>query len=348
MPVLGSTQIYTDPSTKSRRIRPDVNRHIIDGSRHHAHQLSLGLGPLKMKSPQHTRCRVGNIILHKRTDAKVSPAIFIKVPHKDPACILKVLELENQNLRNLCRNGTHTLSIVSRAYLGLELLGFRSKRKAGGTVKTRIQATIGIQTERGVHFGTTDWIKDRTLQFRSPTPLNVHEEVVLKIELPDGGEWVMAEARVIRSAPSVHDETTRCLARIYGLSAAHCERLSHFMAGPKTRPFEASVQRPIPIREPIVSLSRDGRKLTAKWTDPSTFRRDWALHLSRGRLPADGVPPHRRAFMMCIMMPDGFVATFPAEIGEGLRDGWLIRFLVPHNAFARMRAYAETRSAKVV
>jgi hypothetical protein len=52
--------------------------------------------------------------------------------------------------------------------------------------------------------------------------------------------------------------------------------------------------------------------------------------------------------MMRIMMPDGFVSTFPAEIGEPLKNGWLVRFLVPHEAFSRMRNYAESRSRKVV
>ncbi len=47
--------------------------------------------------------------------------------------------------------------------------------------------------------------------------------------------------------------------------------------------------------------------------------------------------------MMRLMLPDGFVASFPAEIGEKLQDGWLVRFLVPHDAFSRMSSYAETR-----
>ena len=52
--------------------------------------------------------------------------------------------------------------------------------------------------------------------------------------------------------------------------------------------------------------------------------------------------------MMRVMLPDGFVTTFPAEIGETLQDGWLIRFLVPHDAFGRMSEYAETRRDQVV
>lgn len=215
-------------------------------------------------------------------------------------------------------------------------------------MKTRIQATIGIQNDRGVHFGTTDWIKGRTLQFRSPAALRVDEEVILKIELPDGGEWVMAEARVIRTAPSGRDETTRCMARLSGLSANHRNRLQAFTAKTLGRAPERESLRPVPLHEPIISMSDDGRRLTARWQDPRAFCRDWALHISRGRLPAGGVPPHRRAFMMRIRMPDGFVATFPAEIGESLKDGWLVRFLVPHEAFLRMSVYAEARTRKVV
>jgi len=217
-------------------------------------------------------------------------------------------------------------------------------------VKTRIQATIGIQNDRGVHFGTTDWIKGRTLQFSSPAVLSVDEEVVLKIELPDGGEWIMAEARVIRTAPSGRDETTRCMARLSGLSASHRNRLQAFTSkGLQLQPEAAPVSlKPVSLHEPIISLSDDGRNLTARWQDPRAFCRDWALHISRGRLPAGGMPPHRRAFMMRIRMPDGFIATFPAEIGESLKDGWLVRFLVPHEAFLRMRMYAEARTRKVV
>ena len=214
-------------------------------------------------------------------------------------------------------------------------------------MKTRMHATIGIQTQRGVHFGTTDWIKGRTLQFRSPATPQIDEEVVLKIELPDGGSWVMAEARVLRTAPSAQDETTRVLARISSLSHEDMHRLRRFLKTAEREQPERN-ERPIPLHEPTISLSSDGRNLTAKWQDPRAFRRDWALHLSRGRLPANGAPPHRRAFMMRIMMPDGFVTTFPAEIGEHIQGGWLVRFLVPHDAFSRMRTYAERRSAKVV
>jgi hypothetical protein len=217
-------------------------------------------------------------------------------------------------------------------------------------VKIRIQTTVGIQSGQGVHFGTTDWIKGRTVQLRSPTDLETHEELTLKIELPDGSEWVLANARVMKTAPSGTDETTRALVRIIGMSPAHRGRLSEFLKeaqnGPLAEPKEPI--RPIPLHEPTMDMSSDGRNLLVKWSDPRAFRRDWALHISRGRLPAGGTPPHRRAFMMCIMMPDGYVAKFPAEIGETLKDGWLVRFLVPHTAFNRMRGYAEDRKRRVV
>ena len=216
-------------------------------------------------------------------------------------------------------------------------------------MKIRIQTTIGIQNHSGVHFGTSDWIKGHTIQLRSPAIHRRDEQITLKIELPGTGGWVLAEAKVMRTAPSVRDETTRILARIQSMAPEHQKRLQTFMksttASRMVRPQDT---KPIALHEPTIALSTDGRSLTAKWSDPRSFRRDWALHLSRGRLPASGPPPHRRAFMMRIMMPDGFVATFPAEIGETLNNGWLVRFLVPHDAFARMRAYAEQRQQQVV
>lgn len=216
-------------------------------------------------------------------------------------------------------------------------------------MKIRIQTTIGIQSRRGVHFGTSDWIKGHTVQLRSPVPLQCDEQVTLKIELPETGDWVLAEAKVMRTAPSTRDETTRILARIQSMGPEHEARLQTFVTStqrvPKPRKIEAS---PISLHEPTIALSTDGRNLTAKWSDPRAFRRDWALHLSRGRLPASGRPPHRRAFMMRILMPDGFATTFSAEIGETLNNGWLVRFLVPHEAFSRMSSYAEQGQRQVV
>ena len=214
-------------------------------------------------------------------------------------------------------------------------------------MKIRFQATIGIQSHRGVHFGTTDSIKGRVIQFNSPAVLTEHEEIILKIELPDGGEWVLAEARVMRTAPSKRDETTRCMARISQMSPLHWTRLRKYLTS-QQRPQGPTVEKPIALHEPTIAISSDGRNLTAKWQDPRAFRRDWALHISRGRLPAQGAPPHRRAFMMRIMLPNGYVASFPAEIGEQLKEGWLVRFLVPHDAFSRMRTYAEDRRKRRV
>jgi hypothetical protein len=217
-------------------------------------------------------------------------------------------------------------------------------------VKIRIQTTVGIQCGQGVHFGTTDWIKGRTIQLRSPVELATHDEIVLKIELPDGGEWLLADARVMRTAESERDETTRVIARICSMSDEHKLRLRRFLKGASTGPMVVPdrPQKPIALHEPTIAMSTDGRNLMVKWSDPRAFRRDWALHLSRGRLPANGAPPHRRAFMMRIMMPDGYVTRFPAEIGETVQGGWLVRFLVPHDAFSRMRCYAEDRKRRVV
>ncbi len=217
-------------------------------------------------------------------------------------------------------------------------------------MKIRIQTTVGIQCHQGVHFGTTDWIKGRTVQLRSPTPLRTDDEVTLKLELPDGGEWLLAQARVLKTAPGGFDETTRAIVRISSMKDRHRSRLHRFLqqsaTGPRALPKRP--ERPIPLHEPTVAMSSDGRNLVVKWSDPRAFRRDWALHLSRGRLPANGAPPHRRAFMMCVKMPDGYVTKFPAEIGETLNNGWLVRFLVPHAAFSRMRNYAEDHKRQVV
>ncbi len=215
-------------------------------------------------------------------------------------------------------------------------------------MKSRFQATIGIQSQRGIYFGTTESIKGRIIQFGCPVELDEDEKVTLKIELPDGREWILAEASIVRTAPSKRNETTRCMARISRMSTAHRERLTQFLQNHARRPVNMQVSAPISLHEPTLSMSDDGRILTAKWQDARAFRRDWALHISRGRLPAKGAPPHRRAFMMRIILPDGFVASFPAEIGEQLKGGWLIRFLVPHNSFVRMRAYAEIRKREVV
>ena len=184
-------------------------------------------------------------------------------------------------------------------------------------MKIRMQATTGIQTHRGVCFGTTDWIKGRTLQIRINTDLQLHEEVTLKLELPDGEGWLMAEARILRVAASERDDTTRAITRITSLGLSDMKRLRRFLDAAER---DAPPAPPTPI----------------------------ALHLSRGRLPARGEPPHRRAFMMRIMMPDGFVTTLPAEIGEKIKGGWLVRFLLPHDAFSRMQTFAERRSAEVV
>ena len=215
-------------------------------------------------------------------------------------------------------------------------------------MKSRLQTTIGIQSQRGIHFGTTDSIKGRLIQFGSPIAFEQHEEVTLKIEIPDGGEWVLADARIVRTAPSKRDETTRCMARISYMRPDHLKRLKRHLDKIQAVPSNLSITQPVALHEPTVSMSNDGRNLTAKWQDPRAFRRDWALHISRGRMPAKGSPPHRRAFMMRVMLPNGYVASFPAEIGEKLKDGWLIRFLVPHDAFARMRTYAEERRRNVV
>ena len=100
-------------------------------------------------------------------------------------------------------------------------------------MKSRFQTTIGIQSRRGIHFGTTDSIKGRMIQFNGPVLFDRDEEVVLKIEIPDGGEWVLAEARIVRTAPSKRDETTRCMARISSMKPQHRKRLHRHLSKEK-------------------------------------------------------------------------------------------------------------------
>ena len=54
-------------------------------------------------------------------------------------------------------------------------------------MKSRFQTTIGIQSQRGIHFGTTDSIKGRIIQFGSPIAFEQDEEVVLKIGILTAG-----------------------------------------------------------------------------------------------------------------------------------------------------------------
>jgi len=214
-------------------------------------------------------------------------------------------------------------------------------------VKARFKAVVGIQTARGVVFGTTDWLKGPLLQLRAPCAPPPETSVIIKIELPDGESWLVAEARIVRCTALKGSRGVRVLTRIDHMGAKDRRRIRDFL-GTTEIASPAPLSPPVPLHEPTIDLSRDGRSLTARWSDARRFRRDWALHISRGRLPVRGRPPQRRAFMMRLVMPDGFVTTFPAEIGESLAEGWLVRFLVPREAFARMICYAEHRSARVV
>ena len=111
-------------------------------------------------------------------------------------------------------------------------------------MKSRFQATIGIQSQRGIYFGTTESIKGRIIQFSCPVELDVDEKVTLKIELPDGREWILADASIVRTAPSKRNETTRCMARISRMSTAHRERLTQFLKNHVRRPVNMQVSAP--------------------------------------------------------------------------------------------------------
>ena len=231
-------------------------------------------------------------------------------------------------------------------------------------MKTRVQATVGIKCRQGFHFGTAEWIKGRAIQLLSPTGIKVGDHISLKIELTSSSEWVVSDAIVMRATPYQKDKMTRCVCKLVSLSATDRKKLEDFVAISMKRRrnpinrisqnISATGQHPasdtstITLHEPTIELAKDGRSMTTRWSQHRAFRRDWALHISRGRLPIDGTPPNRRAFMIRMMLPDGFVATFPAEVGEKTKTGWLMRFLVPTNAYGRMAQYSEQRDRRVI
>ena len=231
-------------------------------------------------------------------------------------------------------------------------------------MKTRVQSTVGIKCRQGFHFGTAEWIKGRAIQLLSPAGIKVGDHISLKIELTTSSEWVVSDAIVMRAHPYQKDKMTRCVCKLTSLSATDRKKLNGFVASSANRRsrtidrvspnISAVGQRPmpdtstIPLHEPTIEIATDGRSVTTRWSQHRAFRRDWALHISRGRLPIDGTPPTRRAFMIRMMLPDGFVATFPAEVGEKTKTGWLMRFLVPTNAYGRMAEYSEQRGRQVI
>ncbi len=40
--------------------------------------------------------------------------------------------------------------------------------------------------------------------------------------------------------------------------------------------------------------------------------------------------------MLCLITPEGFVTTFPAEVGATVDNGWMARFLIPMGPRQRM------------
>jgi len=51
--------------------------------------------------------------------------------------------------------------------------------------------------------------------------------------------------------------------------------------------------------------------------------------------------------MLRLVLPDGFVATFPAEIAERNTVGWQARFLIPMGIRARMQRGADVAARQV-
>ena len=117
-------QLHADPLTIGARARTNVHDDIVDLTRHHAHQLALRVLGLKMKTSQHPRLGVGDVVLDKRSDTELGPPIPIPVTDKATAMVIEVLQLQHQDVRNVSRDHVHTI----HAYLALQLLSNRSMR----------------------------------------------------------------------------------------------------------------------------------------------------------------------------------------------------------------------------
>jgi len=158
---------------------------------------------------------------------------------------------------------------------------------------------------------------------------------------------------VLKSMIEPRDNMTRGICRMLDLSQRDRARLNAFVDASvksRRRPENRVAQNiyatgsttpgaergTVPLRDPQMTLSDDGRRITVRWHDRRAFRRDWDMHLSQGRLPAQGPPPRRAAFMLCLITPEGFVSTFPAEIGGTVDKGWVARFLIPMGPRQRM------------
>jgi hypothetical protein len=231
-------------------------------------------------------------------------------------------------------------------------------------MRIKVKASVGIKTSLGgIDFGTVRWIDGDKLMLHSTGHLERGMSCELKLELYGAGGSIYTTGHVLKASESKKDQATKAVMQLGQLCDRDQERLQTFLemqqhpgvlhtrlprgisvAGNSPAPSSTNT---IPLRDPLYKLSDDGRRLTVRWHDGRTFRRDWALHLAHGRLPVSCRAPERRAFMLRLVLPDGFVATFPAEIAERNTVGWQARFLIPMGIRARMQRGADVAARQV-
>ncbi len=231
-------------------------------------------------------------------------------------------------------------------------------------MRIKIKASVGIKTPAGsIDFGTVHWIDDDKLMLSSPSHLEPGSACELKIELMGAGGWIYTQAHVLQSSDYQSDRNTRAVCHLSALSERDRERLQTYAAvqqnkgAPVTRvpcgiafggrSAPPSSSPAIPLRDPLYSISSDDRRLTVRWHDGRAYRRDWALHLALGRLPLTCKTPKGSAFMLRLVLPDGYVATFPAEIRDQTQAGWNAHFFIPLSLRRQMQAYAEGTARRV-
>jgi len=231
-------------------------------------------------------------------------------------------------------------------------------------MRVKLKASVGIKTPRGgIDFGTVRWIEGDKMMLSSAEHLERGMTCELKMELHGAGGWIYTSAYVLKASSYQSNQNTKAVVQLLDLSVRDQDRLQTFIdlqrnqgqpsrrlpsgisvAGSAPAPSSSGA---IPLRDPLYNLSEDGRRLTVRWHNTKIYRRDWALHLAHGRLPVSCTAPRRKTFMLRLVMPNGFVATFPAEIAAQSNMGWQARFLIPMALRDRMQRIAEVAARRV-
>jgi hypothetical protein len=225
-------------------------------------------------------------------------------------------------------------------------------------MRTKVNVSVGVKTNHGVmQFGTVQWIEGNVLMIQTNDCMDVGSHCEVKLDLERTGGWIYAVAQIIHASPFSSNKECHSVVRMMDLSEQDRDRLAAFTDSKRgqsntRRPIAKGVsfigkesaptmETTIPIRDPQYQLSTNNRRLTVRWRDSHGFRQDWALHLAHGRLPAKCPKPLRRAFMLRVVLPNGFAATFPAEVGEHTNEGWNAKFLIPMSARRRIEAFVQ-------